>query len=238
MQVRQWLHNEIEGSQSLAGRIFNLLIQILIIISIFAFSLETLPDLDDGQRHALHILELIIVAIFIVEYLLRLYAAPKRLSYVFSFYGIIDLVSILPSILTSTLDLRGLRIFRLLRLIRILKLVRYNVALRRFLRAFLVAREEIILFGVVALMLLYVGAVGIYYFEHEAQPQAFKSIFHSLWWAVATLTTVGYGDVYPITLGGRVFTFLLLMVGLGVVSVPAGVFAQALSKVDTELPKE
>jgi len=85
-------------------------------------------------------------------------------------------------------------------------------------------------FLLVALLTLYVTAVGIYYFENEAQPEAFASVFHSLWWAVATLTTVGYGDVYPVTLGGRVFTFVLLIVGLGIVAVPAGLVATALSK--------
>ena len=80
------------------------------------------------------------------------------------------------------------------------------------------------------MILLYLAAVGIYYFENPAQPEQFASVFHSLWWAVTTLTTVGYGDVYPVTVGGRVFTFLVLMLGLGVVSVPAGSVASALGK--------
>jgi voltage-gated potassium channel len=115
-----------------------------------------------------------------------------------------------------------------------MKLFRYSKAIRRFSRAFSIAKEEIVLFGVVTIMLLYLSAVGIYYFENEAQPEAFKSIFHSLWWAVATLTTVGYGDVYPITIGGRIFTFFILMIGLGIVAVPAGLLASALSKARME----
>ena len=74
------------------------------------------------------------------------------------------------------------------------------------------------------------GRVGIYYFENPAQPEAFRSVFHSLWWALATLTTVGYGDIYPITVGGRIFTFFILMIGLGVVAVPAGVVASTLGE--------
>jgi voltage-gated potassium channel len=91
---------------------------------------------------------------------------------------------------------------------------------------------------------IYIAAVGIYYFENAAQPESFKSVFHSLWWAVATLTTVGYGDVYPITLGGRIFTFVILMVGLSIVSIPAGLLASSLqegarkSKQETNTPEQ
>ena len=91
-------------------------------------------------------------------------------------------------------------------------------------------REELVLFIGVSLMLIYLSAVGVYYFEHDSQPEQFASVFHSLWWAVVTLTTVGYGDVYPVTLGGRLFTFVVLFLGLGIVAVPTGLIASALSK--------
>jgi voltage-gated potassium channel len=168
--------------------------------------------------------------IFTLEYLLRIYIADKKLKYIFSFYGLIDLVAILPFYLSTTLDLRTLRIFRLFRLIRLFKLLRYSKAIQRFSKALVLAKEEMILFSLMTMILLYLSAVGIYYFEHEAQPENFQSIFHSLWWAVATLTTVGYGDIYPITLGGRIFTFVILMIGLGIVAVPAGLLASALSE--------
>jgi voltage-gated potassium channel len=127
-------------------------------------------------------------------------------------------------------DLRSIRTFRLLRLFRIFKLARYSAAIRRFHVAIRIAKEEIVLFLGATLILLYLAAVGIYYFESDAQPEKFGSVFHSLWWAVVTLTTVGYGDVYPITVGGRIFTFLILVIGLGVISVPAGLVASALAK--------
>ena len=94
----------------------------------------------------------------------------------------------------------------------------------------IIAREEVVLFLCAAGIVLYLAAVGIYYFENETQPKVFASVFHSLWWAVSTLTTVGYGDVYPVTLGGKIFTFFVLLIGLGIVSVPAGLVASALSK--------
>jgi len=142
----------------------------------------------------------------------------------------VDLAAILPFYLGTGVDLRSIRTLRLLRLFRILKLARYSAAVRRFHRALAMAKEEIILFLTATAILLYLGAVGIYYFESEAQPERFGSVLHCLWWAVATLTTVGYGDVYPVTSGGKVFTCLILLVGLGFVSVPAGLVASALGR--------
>jgi len=115
-----------------------------------------------------------------------------------------------------------------------LKFFKYRKAIRRFRLALNIAREELILFGFVALIMLYLSAVGIYYFENPAQPEQFKSVFHSLWWAVTTLTTVGYGDMYPITTGGKLFTFIVLMIGLGIVAVPTGLVASALSQARDE----
>jgi voltage-gated potassium channel len=220
------LKEVIEKNDNLLGRTFDFSVQFLIVLSIVTSAIETLPDLTDTSKYILSLIELIIVILFTIEYILRLYVASKKLSYLFSFYGIIDLVAIIPFYLASSIDLRALRIFRMLRLFRLMKLARYSSAMNRFTRAFKIAKEEIILFSVVTLMLLYLSAVGIYYFENEAQPEAFKSIFHSLWWASSTLTTVGYGDVYPITNGGKVFTFIILMIGLGIVAVPAGLLHQ------------
>ena len=210
------------------------LIQGLIVVSLLAFAIETLPGLSATQTRWLHIFEAVSVGIFTVEYLVRLILSRPRRSYVFSFFGMVDLLAVLPFYFALGIDLRSLRVFRLLRLFRLLKLARYSSAMRRFHRAFLIAKEELVLFGVTALMVLYLAAVGIYHFEHEAQPQHFSSVFHSLWWAVSTLTTVGYGDVIPITLGGRLFTFFVLVIGLGIVAVPTGLFASALSKARAE----
>ena len=220
----------IEDTDTRFGRVFDLTIQALILISLIAFSLETLPGLSEPQRWWLYAVEVSCVVIFTAEYLLRLFVADRKLGFATSFFGLIDLAAILPFYLSLGVDLRSVRAFRLLRLFRIFKLARYNTAVRRFHRALLIAREELVLFGMVAVIMLYLAAVGIHHFENEAQPEAFASVFHSLWWATCTLTTVGYGDVYPVTAGGRCFTFLVLLVGLGIVSVPAGLVASALSK--------
>ena len=228
----------VERNDTGPGRTFDLVMQSLILISIITFTIETLPDLEADTRKFLHATEVVIVILFTIEYLLRLYVADRKLGYVLSFYGVIDLLAILPFYLASGIDLRSLRVFRMFRLFRLLKLLRFGRAMRRFARAFIIAKEEIILFSVVTLMLLYLSAVGIYYFEHIAQPEAFKSVIHSLWWAVTTLTTVGYGDVYPITAGGKIFTFIILMIGLGIVAIPAGLLASALSKARMEEAEE
>ncbi len=219
-------------SETKRGRIFDAAIQTLIVISLVTFSIETLPGLSETAYRLLGTVEIFVVAVFTVEYLLRILLTDRKLAYIFSFYGIVDFLAILPFYLSfGAVSLQTLRILRLLRLLRILKITRYGSALDRVGKAVLMAKEELVLFSIVTVMLLYLAAVGIYHFEHAAQPENFRSIFDSLWWAVATLTTVGYGDIYPVTQGGRIFTFAVLMIGLGVVAVPTGIIASALAAI-------
>jgi voltage-gated potassium channel len=220
----------INDTDHLAGKVFTFTIQSLIIISLVTFSIDTLPDLSPTIRVFLNVVEIITVIFFTLEYVLRIIVAREKTQFIFSFYGLVDLAAILPFYISSGLDLRAVRVFRLLRLVRILKLFKYNQAIMRFHRALIIAKEELILFGFVAVIMLYLSAVGIYYFENVAQPEQFKSVFHSLWWAVTTLTTVGYGDMFPVTTGGKFFTFFVLMIGLGIVAIPTGLVASALSQ--------
>lgn len=224
------LKKTIEQNETAWGSRFDLFIQGLIILSMVTFSLETLPNLSTNTKSILKIIEVFTVSVFTVEYLLRVFLADNKLRFIFSFYGVIDLLAILPFFITPAFDLRTLRAFRLLRIFRAFKLVRYNKAISRFRHAILLIKEELVLFGSFSCLILYLTAAGIYFFESKAQPEVFSSIFHSLWWAVATLTTVGYGDIYPITVGGKVFTFFILMIGLGIVAVPTGLLSSALSK--------
>lgn len=225
-----YLKRTIENVDTPAGKAFALTIQALILLSLVTFSIETLPDLSPQSQRLLHWIEVVTVAIFTVEYLARLLVADSKPGFMFSFFGLVDLAAVLPFYISTGVDLRAIRSFRFLRLFRILKVARYSKAIRRFHVAFLIAKEELLLFLAATAILLYSAAVGIYYFEHDAQPEKFASVFHSLWWSVATLTTVGYGDVYPVTTGGKIFTFVILIIGLGIISVPAGLVASALAK--------
>jgi voltage-gated potassium channel len=210
--------------------LLDLFIQGLIVLTLVASAVETLPDLPSSAQAALHGFDVFSVAVFTVEYLVRISLAKPRRRYAFSFFGIIDLLAILPFYIGLGVDTRAIRAFRLLRLLRLLKLARYSAAIQRFYTALSIAKEELVVYLSATLVLLYLSALGIYYFEHEAQPDKFRSVFDALWWAVATFTTVGYGDVYPITVGGRLFTFFVLLIGLGIVSVPTGIIAAALAK--------
>lgn len=231
--MKEKLRNIVEDNTSRQGKIFDYFIQGLILISLLSFAVETLPNLNLLLRQFLTWVEKISIVVFTLEYVLRIYVAKKPLKYVFSFYGVIDLLAILPFYLRIAIDLRMLRAFRVFRVFRALKLIRYNRALRRYHIASRIIKEELVLFLITASILLFISASGIYFFENKAQPEHFKSIIHSLWWAIVTLTTVGYGDVYPITIGGKVFTFFMLFIGVGIISVPAGLFASSLSKART-----
>jgi voltage-gated potassium channel len=224
------LHRIVIDSDTKSGRFFDLFIQVLILLSLISFSLETLPDLNSKTKYILSLFELISVIVFSAEFILRIVLTKSPFKYIFSFFGIIDLLAILPFYLASGIDLRSIRIFRLFRLFRIFKLLKYNSAIDRVSDAFSSIKKELVVFGVATLFLLYVAAVGIYYCENPAQPEKFKSVFHSLWWSVTTLTTVGYGDMYPITVGGKLFTSLIVFIGMGMVAIPTGLLASAFSK--------
>jgi voltage-gated potassium channel len=220
----------LDGTDPAVGRGPALVIYALIVASAVIIALETMPSLRDETQRALRIAEFAILVVFSLEYILRLTCAEKPLRYAFSFWGIVDFIAVVPAVLFLFPDLTTVRAFRLLRILRLLKLFKANNALVRIAYAIDRVKAEFGIFLFIALVALYLSAVGIYHFEHIAQPEAFSSIPASLWWAVATLTTVGYGDVYPITTGGRIFTGAVLVIGIGVVAVPAGLITAALSE--------
>ncbi len=168
------------------------------------------------------------VIFFAFEYVVRVWTASDKRKYVFSFFGIIDLLAVVVGIVALP-QFTSLRLFRLLQLIRLLKMARFSQALADLGRAFSHMRDEIVLFLTLTGLVVFLAAFGAYHFEHETQPEQFSHMGDALWWAVATLTTVGYGDIYPVTIGGKIMTAVVVLCGLGIVAAPAGIVAQAMA---------
>ena len=220
----------------LASRIFDCFIMFLIMVSVVSIFLITF-SIPAKLVHFLGIFEKISIIIFTLEYLLRIWTSDflfpeeKRLSalrkYVFSGMAIIDLLAILPFYLPMLLPIKllGLRAFRLVRLLRICKLSRYSESLASIGIVFKSKAKDIVASFFVVLLLLVVASLLIYYAEHDAQPDSFKNAFSGLWWAVATLTTVGYGDIYPVTVCGRIIGALIAILGIGMVAIPTGIIS-------------
>jgi voltage-gated potassium channel len=222
----------LDGTHPTASRAVALAHQALIILAGIALSIETVEGLPAWATAALNRFEVTVLVVFLAEYVTRLVCADRPLRYVLSFWGIVDLLAWLPLVFLLESQLATIRILRLLRLVRLFKLLHANRALTRLELALRSIRGELAVFAFLAMIILYIAAVGIYIFEHEAQPDNFSSIPMSLWWAVVSFTTVGYGDIYPITAAGRIFTACLLFVGLGVIAVPTALISSALIRTD------
>lgn len=181
------------------------------------------------------------VIVFTIEYLLRLWTSDlyynegpvkSRIKYIKSFMAVIDLLSILPFYIPFIIkvDLRLLRTIKLLRIFRILKLHRYTDALNSVAVVLKRKKEQLISSILVVIVLMVISSILMYYCEHDVQPDKFENAFSGLWWAVATLTTVGYGDIYPITALGKILSTLLALLGIGLVAVPTGIISAGFSE--------
>ena len=210
-------------------------VYILILLSTLAIILESDQDLSSTYNRLFQNFELVSVLVFSVEYIYRTilnFSRNKNLKYNYSFYGLIDLIAVLPFFLPLAIafDARALRILRLIRALRILKVSQHSKAIKHLIEVFKRIKGELTLTFFLSLILIVFSGIVVFYAENPYQPEVFNNIGNSIWWAFATLTTVGYGDIYPVTAGGKVFTFIMLMIGLGIVAVPTGVFATALAK--------
>jgi voltage-gated potassium channel len=239
-QLQKTVHEKLDPSSrsDLLGRLLDLFLITLIAINVAAVILETVASIEVRFRSAFWVIEIISVAVFSVEYAVRVWACPEnpefsdrkypRIAYMTSPLALIDLLAILPFYLGFVVDM-DLRFLRILRLLRILKLTRYSSAMSMLLDVF---REEANAFFAgffILIVLLVLAASGAYLAEHEVQPDKFGSIPAAMWWAMATLTTVGYGDVTPVTPAGQIFGSLVGVVGIGIAALPAGILANGMA---------
>jgi len=217
----------------------NGLIMGLIILSVIAIILASYAPLRERFGIVFTVFEIFTIIIFSVEYLLRVWIAdlkyPKlsklkaRLKFTCSPMGLVDLVAILPFYLPFLLifDLRFIRLLRILRLLRVLKLKRHSRALKIIVKIFSEKRSELSITLFVTFILLLLSSSVMYNLENEAQPDKFPDIISTFWWAIATLTTVGYGDVFPITPLGKFFGGIIALLGIGMVALPTGIISAA-----------
>lgn len=226
--IRERIRHALKGEDPKFGEVLLWVIYTAIAMSIVTMTLQSMMIIPEWIREWLFVLNMALAVLFTLEYATRVWSAEKPLQYVFSFWGLIDLLAILPMVMFLWQDSAALRLLRLFRALRLLKMGRMNAALDRLGRAVASIKEDLILFTILSGMMLYFAALGIYHLERNAQPETFGSIPDAIWWAIVTLTTVGYGDATPITTGGRIFTGFVLLIGLGIVAIPAGLITAAL----------
>lgn len=225
------------GDHDLPSRIFDLTIMGLIALSIVSIVLQSFESLANAYGALFYGFELVTVIVFTCEYLLRVWTADlqyqnarwPRLKYILSFMAMIDLLAILPFYLPFVAaDLRFLRMVRLLRLFRlfrVFKLGRYFDALQTIISVIRESATQLIISVVLCMFVMLFSAIVMYTVENPVQPEQFPNVISSLWWAICTLTTVGYGDVYPITAIGRLFAAIISLVGIGIIAIPTGIIA-------------
>lgn len=238
-QLRQWrkkLGDIIFEAETPMGKAFDVILLWLILLSILAVMLESVNSIKMSYGELLRGLEWFFTALFTLEYFIRIYIARKRWHYIISFFGLIDLLAVLPSYLsifiTGSQYLLVIRSLRLLRVFRVLKLARYLGEADVLMRALKSSRIKITVFlGVVMTLVLIIGSL-MYLVEGEAN--GFDSIPRSIYWAIVTLTTVGYGDISPQTPLGQVFASLVMILGYGIIAVPTGIVTVELSNVNNK----
>jgi voltage-gated potassium channel len=237
MNIRRRTFEIIEKSQGndIASSAFDVSLIVLILLNIAAVIAASFSDFAAAHTAGLYRFEVFSVVIFTIEYTLRLWTARNKyprtkhpyLKHIFSASAVIDLLAILPFFLPFLIpiDLRFLRIVRLLRILRIFKLSRYNKAMDLMSRVLKNEREKIIMTIFMTAIMLVLSASIMYHIENAVQPEQFSNIPETIWWAVATLTTVGYGDVYPVTVAGKILGGVIAILGIGLVALPTGIIS-------------
>lgn len=241
-KVKEKAFEIIESGKTPLSKIINITIVILIFLTLITVVASTF-DISNSLRIIFSKFEIFSTIIFTVEYILRVWTSDllypelspirARIKYIFSFMALIDFIAILPFYLLFfiKIDLQALRTLRALRLLRIIKINRYTTALKTITQVFKNKANQLVSSMVVVGLLMIIASVLMYNFESEAQPDKFSNAFDSLWWAMSALTTVGYGDVYPITVAGKILGIVIAIIGIGMVAVPTGIITAGFSEV-------
>lgn len=229
--LKSTLYHIIFGTETRFGKLFDIVLIYAILLSVLAVMLDTVESLSSNYPQIFFTLEWFFTIVFTIEYLLRLYCSPNRLKYVFSFYGIVDLVSIIPSYLalfiTGAQYLLIIRLIRVLRIFRVLKLVKYLSDADTLVRSMMLARRKILIFFFSVLVLC--TLFGCLMYVVEGGDHGFTSIPESIYWAIVTVTTVGYGDITPHTTIGQIISSLAMLMGYSIIAIPTGIITAELA---------
>ena len=238
-KLKNKLYQIIFEAETPSGKLFDVLLLITIVCSVICVSLESVADISSKYGSILRTLEWIFTILFTIEYFLRIWIIKNPFKYIFSFMGIIDIFAILPTYLLFIFNLQFLMIIRVVRLIRLFRILHLSnyirggqtmlIALRRSLPKIIVFLLTVLLFVIVigTIMYLVEGPMG-------NNTEGFENIPNSIYWAIVTLTTVGYGSAVPVTAFGKLFASLIMLLGYGIIAVPTGIVASAVSRIDTD----
>ncbi|MCR4598785.1 MAG: ion transporter [Acetatifactor sp.] len=236
------------GTQvDIVSKIFDIFIVLMIVTSITVTFLQTFDEMDPYDA-ILHKIELVTIIIFIIEYVLRLYTSdllyPEKskgkaaLAFMISFYGVVDLLTIISYFMD--INSNGMVAFRMIRAVRILRLFKVNKSIDAFNVVSEVLKQrfnQIMSSLFMIMMLIMASSLCMYGFEHDVQPEAFNNAFSGIWWAMSTILTIGYGDIYPITIGGRVIAIVIGLLGVCVVAIPTGIISAGFVDYYTRLKR-
>lgn len=230
---RARLHQIIFEADDKAGKLFDTVLIGAILASVIVIILDSVPSIRAEAHTLFVVLEWIFTILFTIEYVLRLVCVRKPLRYVFSFYGIVDLLSLLPSYIglfvPGAQNLMVIRMLRLLRIFRVFKLVRFLGEADALRHAFYASRHKIAVFMTTVMIIITIMAAAMHVVEYGAGNDQFESLPESMYWAIVTMTTVGYGDITPITTLGKFLSALMMLIGYSMIIVPAGILSAEIA---------
>lgn len=232
MSRKEELHKIIFGTESDGGKRFDVILIGVILLSVFVLMLDSIKTISERYGEMIYAIEWMFTLIFTLEYGVRIYCSPRPWRYITSFYGIIDLLSVLPTYLTllvtGTNFLLFIRLIRVLRVFRVFKLVRYLSEANILMRAMFQSRRKVLVFFFCVLVLSTV--FGSLMYAVEGPGNGFTSIPKGIYWTIVTITTVGYGDITPQTAFGQVIAALAMLTGYSIIAVPTGIFTAELAQ--------